>query len=208
MPNKTTVKRRGQKSRSSKVVMYASSVRELAPSVLEYKGPIRTPGSITAKELHTVAMDSTFAITSSSGGVINNVISNDPSSATSWSGWAGLYQNYRTLGFSIVYAPFNQYNRVSTTVAPLVTVLDRDSNFTALVSYDNASQFTSMKFADLSHRWSRSIQMAGSQDGVFSPTGSLTETYFIKLFSSGNSLSTTYGQLFVRYLVQFQGIGT
>jgi hypothetical protein len=192
----------------SKVVKYAPTIRELAPSVLEYKGRIGTPGTLSAKELHTVQLDSTFAITSSGSGVINTVISNDPSSGTSWSDWAALYQNYRTLGFSISYAPFNQYNRVSTTVAPLVTVLDRDSNFTALVSYDNASQFNSMKFADLSHRWSRSIQMAGSQDGVFSPTGSLTTTYFIKLFSTGNSFSTTYGQLFVRYLVQFQGIGT
>jgi len=205
MPNKRSKRR--NKIRS-KTVMYAPTIRELAPSVQEYKGRIGTPGSITAKELHTVQMDSTFAITSSSGGVINTVISNDPSVATSWSIWAGLYQNYRTLGFSIFYAPFNQYNRVSTTVAPLVTIMDRDGNSTALLSYDNASQFSSMRFADLSHRWNRSIQMSGSQDGVFSPTGFPLPTYFIKLFSGGNSLSTTYGQLFVRHLVQFQGIGT
>jgi hypothetical protein len=200
-------KKKGGKARSRFIVKYEPVQKELASSVSSYWGPIAIVGGGAATDCKTVLLDYTFACVSNASGLINDVFSNNPDSATSWSIWAGIYIEYRTLGFQVFYRPANQYNRISTTVMPLMSVIDRDYP-TALVSYDNASQFASCKFNDLSHPWTRSVKMADVSEAVYQPTGTPQSLNYLKMISVGNSLSTTYGIYLVKVLVQFRGIGT
>jgi len=90
--------------------------------------------------------------------------------------------------------------------APIAVVVDMDSS-TALSSYVIGTEYSSDKMIAGGTRWTKDAYMSGSENSGFQSTTAPTATFWIKSYSSQNSVSITLGRFLVYYLVQFRGKG-
>jgi hypothetical protein len=181
--------------------------REIPASTLTYAGPVRSFSEIQEANLTSIVMSSTDTLVSDSGGIINLIVGNSPAGCPGWGSAALLYDEYRVLAFEVYFVPHNKYTKVTTVTTGLVGVIDRD-NLTALGSYSVAVQKSSLKVLDLEGKWKMTERLMGStEEAQFLNTAAPASNAWIKLYSDGLTVSTTYGRYFVTYRVQFRGKG-
>jgi hypothetical protein len=196
------------RSRSSRSKSRGRRGRSSNPnaSSLSYRGPIVTRTDKTNANTITVLLNSQEGVTSSAGGVINNVAPlNNPAAANNWSDFAGAWDEFRVLASEIVFVPQNKYNKLTTTLCiPIIGVLDRDSSG-ALTSYAQGVNYASVKYLSLEEKFSFRYSMQGAREAVFETTASPASTGAFLLYGSGLTASTAYGTLFQRWRVQFRG---
>lgn len=184
------------------------SVKQLAEipaQKLVYTGPIRPLSENEQLTTKTVFMSSTGFISSSAAGKILSVFSNDPSTTVDWTSFANSFHEYRVLGIRLEYFPNNRYSKTTTTCRPVISIVDRTSDVTALSSYGVAVAHESAHKVSLEDPWFREAKMSGSEEAVFAPTTLPTITNAIKLYADGLTVSTEYGMYVLYYLVQFRG---
>lgn len=201
MPKKTKKNKNALPNRGNE--QHVINPRE---NVVIYRGPVSPPGANQERAMITTFMSAgTALLTSSAGGVINLVASNDPSVYNDWSSLQPIWDEYRVLGFKWIFMPYNKYNRPSTTVVgPVYIVVDRD-DATALTTEALAMNFESVKQKYLGDRITMEAKMAGLNDGKFITTASPVATCWIKMYSAGLTASTDYGKYTMQALVQFRG---
>jgi hypothetical protein len=180
--------------------------KEPSSKSISYNGPVRLASADAEQSLHSLQLVNEFQLTSNSGGVINNVFPSSPNGCADWSSLALVFDEYRTLGFQVEFYPDNRYTKVTTNCTPLVCVVDRD-NAAALTTYTIGAQYESCKFESVEDPWIRKVKMNGIEDSGFVNTTSPVPTFYIKLYGQNESVSTTYGLIIIRYLVQFRGVG-
>jgi hypothetical protein len=178
-----------------------------APSQLTYYGSL-APSPAEALEVRTevVGLQLTIGLVSTVGGVLANSYGNAPSSAADWASWANVYDEYRTLGFSIHYIPTNQYGKSANTpiCRMMMTVVDNDSGG-ALGSFASAAAYESCKPVSLEHPWQLEQKMSGPLQATFVTTAAPAASGWIKFYTDSLTASTEYGIMFFRWLVQFRG---
>jgi len=180
-----------------------------SPSAMAYRGPLRLPNGTTANDVVAVQIQLIGTIASSGAGVVATVFDaySQASSSPDWSAYTGLYAEYRILSMEIEFAPWNKYNMpTSTALAPVYSVLERQTS-TAIASLTEASSFESVKIHDPSTRFRRAIKMGGSGESDFTASTTSPNTddrMFIKLYSSGNTVTTTLYDYLTRCIVQFR----
>ena len=118
---------------------------------------------------------------------------------------ANSFDKYRVIGFQMKFYPNNRYNKTTTTCTPVVVSIDRDDP-TALTSYSQASEAESAVEHTLEDPWTFYATAQNGDALNFRDCLSATNTYYIKLFATGLSVSTTYGRLMFSFLVQYQGL--
>jgi hypothetical protein len=190
------------------------NTKELDPGEVAFLGPIRTPQDATETSLMTTVIMADTTLSSDTSGNITTVFTSSPATvgggvtlAPGWSGLAGSWDEYRTLGYELTYVPFDKYNRgVSVFTVPLVAVADYDSS-SPLLNYVSADQYSSQKYLSLDEKWTYSVRMSGIENSEFTSTAAPFAFYWLKLFGTGATVSTAYGKLFIRYRVQFRGRG-
>jgi len=181
-----------------------------SPTALVYKGPARLPKSLQADDVYTTQLNIINAVSSGGTGVINTVFDsvNQAQGATDWSSFAAIYNEFRVLSMQIELTPWNTYNNPSTTIlAPLYTVEDRESN-TAIGSLATVAGYDSFKVHMPSVKVIRTMKMNASDEANWTDTGSTpgaSARMYIKLFSTGNTASTTFYDYADRLMVQFRG---
>jgi len=144
-------------------------------------------------------------LASTVGGVIADVYGSSPAGAPNWGDTNSVWGEYRTLAVTVEFRPNNRYSKTTTTCVPIAVVTDR-RNATALASYDNATSRESCRLLDLEDPWSQVLKMDGSEEAQFVAVSGPLSFYWIKLFATGLTVSTTYGKVFVKYLVQFRNV--
>jgi len=177
---------------------------ELSASRIVYGGPISVKGSAAQADYHTIVLPQTQFITSTAAGVIATVISSSPSGAPDWTGLAGVYDEFRVLGFKNTYFPNNRYSKVTVTCRPGYSVSDR-ADATALSSYSDAVSFSSRVRRSLEDPWTHTLRMASTEEAQFIPSATPTAKMWIKLYFDGLTINTEYGLLETVFLVQFRG---
>jgi len=195
---------------NGKYVIY----KELDPSAVSFKGPIRTKADHTETDLHTVVALSDGNLASDSSGNIFVVFTSNPNSpggglgaVAGWANLAGSFDEYRVLGFELHYIPYDKFNRgVSVFTVPLMVVTDYDSA-AALTGYSQADQYSSSKTCSLDENWKYTVRMNGIENSVFISTLAPSPMFFIKTCGTGATVTTSYGKVFVRYRIQFRGRG-
>jgi len=177
-----------------------------SPEVVVYKGPLRINNSALAEDLATIELDVTAYLTSSAGSSIANVYSTDPTPDTDWASVAAMYVEYRVLAVTIYFTPnYIGFAPAALSYAPIYVVQDRASN-TPLVSYGQAASYADVAFNYLMKPWVYTCRMADQDAATFSPIGAAPlKLNFIKLWSTGLSVSQIYGNVVTRHLVQFRG---
>jgi len=169
-----------------------------------YTGPLRIPGGRDQQDLKTIQMSVVTAVTSS-GGVINTVVSNNPSGATDWSSATLLYDEYRVLSAEYLYmSAANMSYQGTVNPQVMVAVIDRDSGG-ALTSLSAGWNFASCIPVNTNKPFRMHARMNGSEDAQFVSTGSPAPTWYLKLYATSTAGAVNYGQVFTRLLVQFRG---
>jgi hypothetical protein len=199
------------KSNKISVMLHRKSKKgrggRISDIALEYRGPIVTQRDRDNSNYIEVVLGEGVGMSSSAGGVINNVISLDnPSSSSDWSSYANLFDEYRVLGVDIRFQPQNKYGKSALTpiCVPLNMVVDRDSSG-PLTSSGQAANYASWKLVTLENLWMDKWRMKGTREAVFVTTASPASTGAFLFYASGLTASTLYGVIQVMYRVQFRG---
>jgi len=197
----------GKRSGNRKNKGKATTQKSLAGAskyLTTYNGPLLPRGAKQGASYREIVVAYQLAISSSAGGVINNVAANDPSISGDWANVQATAAEYRILMTEWSYYPNNKYNRTATTVIPGYRIIDRSGNG-ALVSTANATNHDSVKFFTLDEPWKMTARMDGIDESGFIQIAGASAPYaWLKLFASGESISTQYGQLLVRIRIQLK----
>jgi len=54
--------------------------------------------------------------------------------------------------------------------------------------------------------WTITVKMASDDEADFQPVNTPTSVMWVKMFATGLTVSTAYGDLFIRYRVQFRNV--
>ncbi len=157
--------------------------------------------------LFTVRLGLDSALTTSGSGEITSVFANTPTSAQNWSSYAATFDEYRVLAYVVHFKPLTIIGGSSSTFkAPIAHVVDR-SDATALTGYGLSTRYESQGEASGDKPFNVHVTMSSAEESSFIPIGTSTPNTWVKLYSSGNTVSTTVGRITVFYLVQFRGTG-
>jgi len=157
------------------------------------------------QDTYTIFMDYDAVVTTDSSGNISPTYGNNPSSTSNWASIAATFDEYRVLAMQVSYKPF-EFNGGNVVQAPVTTVFDYDTS-AALTGYTLAAQYSSCKEVAGRAGFSRTIYMSGVENGAFNSTGSPVNTFWVKVWSSGNTINTPMYRSFLRFIVQFRGKG-
>jgi hypothetical protein len=155
-----------------------------------------------------VNLSYTYSLVSDSVGAIYNRI-NSPGlqSTTEWASFAGLYQEYRVLGIEMKYVPY--YNGTfNTTVTPAtgaVNVVHTPLTVNP-ADLDEVINFVTWKPFRTSTSMTCHWKMFGVEEATFSRVADVNSVNHggIQYFIPGATGETSYGQVFVTYLVEFR----
>jgi hypothetical protein len=201
---KTKKKKQGNSQKDGVVIV--------SPNAITYHGPTRLlPQPQRVKKDDIVAQLLVYGtLATSVGGVLATVFDDYSQASTSpqWAEYLALYSEYRILSMDLEIVPWNKYNMpITTNLAPIVTVEDRQ-NATALASYSDACGFSeTLLLHEPSTRIRRVVRMQGTGEAEFTSSATSPSTedrYYLKLYSSGNTASTTIYDYINRLMVQFR----
>jgi hypothetical protein len=175
----------------------------VSSAVQIYRGPSRKPLSSLQEQTSTIELVSVNGITSTGGGVINNVIGLALNTFQEYTNFTALYDEARLLACNIKWVP--QYENTSGTgyvPAVLAMAIDRDTT-TAFSTLTSALQFESVVFKSTTRPMHLTYKMSGSEDAQFA--GSTVVPANVKLYAGNLTASTLYGYIVIRGLWQFRG---
>jgi len=172
-----------------------------------YKGPVVLHKEIAEQHLEPQVLAYNGTLTSSAGGVISAVYANGNASlgnCANFSSVANVFAECRVLAWEIDYLPYNRYSKTTTVCTPGIRVIDREVS-TALTSIADGQIHESAKPTSLEDPWREVVHMSGVEESQFQSVTAFAATSWIKLYFTGLTISTSYGQIFLRYRVQFRG---
>lgn len=159
-------------------------------------------------------------ISSSALGVINTVISMDPSglAGAEWTSMANLYDDFRVKGIRVRLSSKQQYSVTAQT--DMVVICYDNQNLTALTSLNDGLQYSTSKVFNavwthsttgenrdscLTFSWARPT--AGKNTAIsWTPTSSPgSDLGAVKFYSVNLTASTTYMVAAVEYFIEFRG---
>jgi len=160
------------------------------------------------QELFTCVLPYDVAISSDVSGNIQQTFSNDPNNSAYWSSYYQNFDQYRVLGVRLTYEPLIIVGGSTATVrAPISVVTDYDDS-ASLTAYslaetysDHQRHYSDKRFVKIS---CENVSSDGWNNAI---TSAPTNSFWVKLFSSGNSFSTAMGRVLIEYVVQFRGRG-
>jgi len=179
--------------------------REVSTSAQAYRGPAVPRWAFQANHTTEMVLTDNSDLASTAGGAIATVFGSGPSGCPNWADTNTVWGEYRTLAMTVEYYPNNRYSKTTTTCVPLAVLVDR-RNSTALTSYDNATSHEACRLLSLEDPWRQSIKMEGTEEAAFSAVSGPNDFFWVKLYATGLTVSTTYGKIFVKYLVQFRNV--
>lgn len=155
----------------------------------------------------TICLMTETILTANGSGIITSVFNDNPTAVNNWANYSGAFDSYRVLGFKVTYSGFQMTGGTTQTYcAPIATVIDR-SDSTALASYLAAAQFSSCVEHSGGKKWSVLSVMLSTEDASFLSTAAPSARGWIKLYSTGNTISLSVGRVLTEYLVQFRQTG-
>jgi hypothetical protein len=172
-------------------------------------GPIRTSTAVHGSATYRYPMYRATALTSSGVGLVQNEVPLfDVQLCDDFADLQTSWREFRVLAAEVKFFPSNRYSKSTTTCQPLLGVVAPNEVSFSLSSYTQAYAYDSCKMLSLEDPWVLEYRLPAKdfELGRYEPTSSVTgKLGQFKLFSSGLSLSSNYGQLFVSYVVEVRG---
>lgn len=174
-----------------------------------YGGPIRPRRALLGDATTIIPLfyaDNT--LDSTGAGVIQDTFPIfDPSLAPDYGILASSWREFRVIAAEMRYFPNNRYSKTTTVTTNLVGAVDV-SGSSAFTGYSQAYGYDSSRVLSLEDPWKMVYRLPSNDTRYcdFEPTSSATaKTGTFKLFSSGLSLSTTYGGWYQSWQVEVRG---
>jgi len=178
--------------------------RDLSADASSYNGPTDLPMVMAVKDnCDTVELYDQVLLASTAGAVIADVYGSSPTGSPNWADWNTVDGEFRVLCMKVKFEPWNRYSKTTTVCTPGYVVVDRRVS-TALTSLDNAIAHEACRVATLEGPWEHWCKMDGTEESPFQAVSGPTSLFWIKLYFSALSISITYGQITVSYIVQFR----
>jgi len=197
--------------RKSRKVIFKGSAkknRELSVNSHSFNGTFHTAPSKKEESTKTVKLTYTFPLATGAGTTLFTAVDKDPSAqAARWGQWAVVYDEYRVLGMRLNYHPRNRYSTNSAVLFPSAFVcVDHDDATTPVLA--NVLNKESCEIVGLDDPWWYEWRMDGNpEDTWYSTSSPATGLGSIKIAGGGTyTTATTYGDVFIEYMVQFKGI--
>jgi len=174
----------------------------------EYNGPLVPKPIVRQEQLAEVLLTFNTPVSSDGLGVLTWNITSNPSTSTEWASCAALWEEYRVLKMGLVWAPNYQPftpSTITNSQAALVYYSVRDSLASPPSSYNTAWQIGSAKMGHTARQHQQVIGMSGYSESLFTNTSTPTQTVAIGAYAQSLTVTTQYGNIFVRWLVQFRG---
>lgn len=150
-----------------------------------------------------VAYEIAFATDAAGKTII--VLSNLPTGFANWASFVTVFDEYRVLGAHVQLRPI-EFNGSVVVQAPVISLIDYDSA-ASLTTYGQAGQYASAIETPGGKRLDRWFAMSGSENAQFISTNSPVANWWIKFFSTGNTVSMDIGRLRIDFFLQFRGLG-
>ncbi len=170
-------------------------------TALRYQGPL----TLNDQALAVIDCCADFPITSTAGGVINDIFTDLPSGAD-WTAMTAVFSEYRVLAMAIRYTPnVTGATQGALVYAPLYSIWDASNTTTPVGSYATALNYPNYKVASLNEPLFHMHKMSSVEEGTFVSVASVLLDYAFKLFATGLTVSTLYGRVAVTWHLQFRG---
>lgn len=210
--------KKGKKSKGPKPESRYIKHQELKPDLIPKVGDVLKALKLARKEerdkiqdLDTKFLYFDYEIQASSGGVIQEVLSNNPNNSVTY--WPILHENYdqyRVLGIKMEFEPYaiSGSGTASSPVVrtPIYVCTDYDDS-TALTSYQVAETYSDCQKFRPGTKWTKiacdpTVLGAQFNDVIDSAPN---DSFWMKIYSSGNTASLKVGRVIVTYVVQMKG---
>jgi len=145
-------------------------------------------------------------MTSSAGGIINNVLTISLSNAINVSYLPNTFDEFRIIDAELLYAPPAVNAGVNSLLySDGIGLVDYDSS-SALTSYGQAVNYDTARHIYLSREFKLNFLPFGQPDLEWQNASAPATVGWFKFYFTGLSVSSTYGRLYVRMRVQFRGV--
>jgi len=203
IPRRNRVRRTPRRNRRRNRVSGART--NPSPNVLVYTGPRRPRGASGQNACYTVEMSLTISVASTSGGLINNVINNNPAGFLNFSSYSTIFSECRVLNMTVMWVP-NAFETTSTfgSPSPFVGVFDRANVSAAITGYPAAWDYDSSKTCQIGQPKTFYCKMDGADNAGFQSVASTSANWAFKCYCSNLSISSGYGYFMCRMLVQWR----
>jgi hypothetical protein len=177
-------------------------------SAVAFTGPMTIPRAVRGAEALLHYVNNASALTSTAGGEFLGILSSDCHSV---GGFLSGYDRYRVLGMEVWYEPHSQYCAFSSATGTNVVrqaisvVGDLDDATSALGGHAAAMNYGTWELHNLARPFYFEVKASGTALMTPVTTASAPATLMSFKFYAGTNLSvsTQYGYLFQRWLVQF-----
>ncbi len=153
------------------------------------------------------------SISSNGAGIVNQVLTLNPSGSSEWTSYSNIYDEFRVMAARVTLVPLQQ-GSVTSSNGLLAVVFDNDdsvalTSFTAALEYDTAKQLPAIWYDN--QRGPRRFEWARPNAGVSTtipwidiaaPAGSNGS---IKFYGTNLTVSTSYYAYSIEYFVQYRG---
>jgi len=160
-------------------------------------------------------MHQNTTVSSTAGFVVSgNIDTGNPSNASGWTNLATVYDEFRVVAAEIQYHPVDRYDAplsVTTTVnyPPILAAIDRDSSATpatttAIQEYESCRMFGAQDPFMLSWKADGIDEMDFNTTAT--PSSSKPRGFIWICANNAGVASTTFGYLFITFVVEFRGV--
>jgi len=176
-------------------------------SATHYRGlPLDMPGIRSPEVAFPFRLRYFLTVTSTSGGVINTVVTASLSALSNYGSVATLFDEWRIVSAIIKWKPIGNLVANSLLSDDLGIVIDRDSN-AALTTLTGAALYHSGVINPVDRKSLLPYRMSGVPQCTWNPV-STTPEFYVKLYASNLSASKNYGYLDCAFWIQGRyGIG-
>jgi len=198
---KSKARRMGKKSRGD-------GNSNPATSLVVYRGAIRTiDRGVPQDEVTIVTGQWIPASASGSLGMQGAVGNGNVSSSADWTRFAGLYDEYRVLGFRIDWRPhYGWGNNTVIQASGLWITTHQPTNPTPFTSLNQMIDYQDWSEIHTGKQSSKEWKMSSTEESQFTPTaGPVTGGYICWFIPTATTTSVVYGNFYVTYRVQFRG---
>jgi hypothetical protein len=174
--------------------------------------PFSTPAADVTLWLRTSG-----AVTSDATGVIHLTGTNNPNGSTQWTSAIDLWDSFRVEEMALEFFPTQNLSQATTLAAgPLYAVFDPDTTTTLGTTISDYLNYQSMRAFDPNKHWVYHVKEMPRYASASTLIGAYTmysDGYLdtatpagigaIQVLSTGNTVSTTFGQYLLHWKVKF-----
>lgn len=180
------------------------SLANISTTALSYNGPTVPMPFRNGMDVRSEVVRLDTDVVASGSGVVTTVLGSNPSGYSNWSALSVLYDEYRVLSMESKFLPYQRYHDATLNTSPMYVVTDR-GDATALTSYQNALEYSSVRTFLSSDPWTIRVNMNGSEDAAWTPVSTGVSALYIKMYANILTNSIAIGRLATTLLVQFRG---